>query len=528
MNRPNHPRQAPPKKQNFNLSKASKQMGFGGHLRFDLGTKEFFDQATQNKLNLLTKEIIVHLYTLLRTTAFHTTSNNAIRQVSNKLQDVIKILLAQEYEIHIEYTGVDFMVNERWTQVARQYQEIFKWLGRKFKEIQLGAIWITSLPSEKDLATFAKIFHSIPQEESNPFGYLQTQLWREHSSWLIVEREEEDHSSQIERLDPGIFVRQLYFRGIQVVQQLHTQAKNGKPLKLKLAKRTIQSFVDLYMNIHTRWEAKYLKILTQIKNCLHYRFNHAINMAVLAIGFGRHIGMDRVMLREIGIAALLADIGMSRIPEALHITAKYDVSQKRTLEKHPANAVSIILNTPHLDYSVFRATTIAFSKNLGCKSGGFPGYGQGMQTFMAQVLHIIDRYETLTTATIYNKKAKTAPEAMAELAMAPKHELNISLVKQFIDWMGPIPLGSLVMMKSGEIGYVTDLPIEGVPKDRPMVQVIYPEIEGLVGGLFKADLSMDDGEGGYRWEIERILNAQDPKLRKKFINILLNASPENC
>ena len=57
-----------------------------------------------------------------------------------------------------------------------------------------------------------------------------------------------------------------------------------------------------------------LLALTTLKNYDNYTFTHMVNVSILTMGQARALGINGPLLREIGLAALMHDIGKVRTP----------------------------------------------------------------------------------------------------------------------------------------------------------------------------------------------------------------------
>ncbi len=482
------------------------------------------DQDLQQQLLLLSQEILIQFHTLLRTTTFHLMNNRASLQVIDKILSSFQVLLQYEYEIHIEYTGSDFLVNERWTRLSRRYQEAFKNLKEMFALRKIGSLWISALPSREDLGIFVSLFHSISTDSEDPFHELQSLLWQHQIEWLSITKFEESLLRDVPRLNLHTYVRQTYFYAIHTTQQLYVQASQSKPLKLKTAKRIIQAFVEIFVNPRARQEVDFLLFLTQIKNSMGFIYNHAVNVAILSIGFAHSLGLSRNTLRDIGIAAILHDIGQVKIPKHILENPHRQGHDKLLYERHPVFAVPLILNTSFIDSAILRSVNIAFSHHLGIQHGGYPDYGWGTQSLASQIIQIADLFDEMTTFRKGHPPAKAPPVALAEIAMMPRSQLHSILVRKFIDWYNPMPLGTVVRLQTGEIGYVILAREEGRPHDRPVIQIISLQSPRYGESV---DLMEVDENGRYLWHIQEILTARDPKIQKEIIQVIMEGEEED-
>ncbi|MEJ1993096.1 MAG: HD domain-containing protein, partial [Maritimibacter sp.] len=75
--------------------------------------------------------------------------------------------------------------------------------------------------------------------------------------------------------------------------------------------------------------------LTQLKNRDEYTANHSLNVCILALFFGRSLGLNIQQLNELGIGALLHDIGKLRVPlEILNKPTRLTEVEFEVMKKH--------------------------------------------------------------------------------------------------------------------------------------------------------------------------------------------------
>lgn len=67
-----------------------------------------------------------------------------------------------------------------------------------------------------------------------------------------------------------------------------------------------------------------------------YHFHHAINVCLLAMSVGRYHGLDKSQLEELGLAAILHDIGKIKIPHYIWtMPGKPDDEEWALIKRHP-------------------------------------------------------------------------------------------------------------------------------------------------------------------------------------------------
>jgi hypothetical protein len=70
---------------------------------------------------------------------------------------------------------------------------------------------------------------------------------------------------------------------------------------------------------------------------------HAINTTCLVIAAGQTMGLERADLQRLGLAALMHDVGMARLPARLTTAAELGEADRAMMESHPAEGAALLL-----------------------------------------------------------------------------------------------------------------------------------------------------------------------------------------
>jgi HD-GYP domain-containing protein (c-di-GMP phosphodiesterase class II) len=96
---------------------------------------------------------------------------------------------------------------------------------------------------------------------------------------------------------------------------------------------------------------------------------HAVNVSLLAMTFGEFLGLDGGEVRDLGMAALLHDIGMARVPlEVVARSGPLSELERQRISEHPAAGARIIIEAGASDL----AAVVAFEHHLRPDGTGYP------------------------------------------------------------------------------------------------------------------------------------------------------------
>lgn len=144
--------------------------------------------------------------------------------------------------------------------------------------------------------------------------------------------------------------------------------------------------------------------MLEYNNCQDYLFQHSINVAILSISLGSSLELKENTLHELGVAALLHDVGMLQIPDEL--LNKQDTlthEEFKSVKMHPINGVK------SLKHFVSNDVLRGIAAHHECMDGtGYPYSLNGAKLHLfSKILAICDVYQALSIDFSYRKAWKT-------------------------------------------------------------------------------------------------------------------------
>ncbi|KKC47566.1 metal-dependent phosphohydrolase [Paenibacillus sp. D9] len=216
--------------------------------------------------------------------------------------------------------------------------------------------------------------------------------------------------------------------------------------------RTFRSvFGDIMNDVLTR-EDVFVE-LGQIHTHDSYLFQHSINVAVLAGIIGIAKGFNRNQLEELGIGALLFDIGMTRVPKPLlQKPGPLTAEERKIVENHTVEGFDL-LRKQH-DVSLLSAHC-AFQHHERYDGSGYPrGIKKDEIHIYAQIVGIADVFDALTASRPYRKRY-TPSEAIEFLFASGNTYFDLDLVRLFCNHISMYPVSTTVELNTGQIGVVS-------------------------------------------------------------------------
>jgi len=194
--------------------------------------------------------------------------------------------------------------------------------------------------------------------------------------------------------------------------------------------------------------------MSKIREESEYTAEHSLNVCILAVAFGRQLGMEQSDLEKLGLCALLHDIGKMRVPvDIIDKPGALSSKEMNMMKAHTVHGRNLLLSTP----SVFDGVIdVAYSHHERIDGTGYPRKlsGPAISKF-ARIVAIVDAYDAMTADRCYSQ-AKSTTEALRIIYQERGKQFDSELALQFIKTIGLFPVGSVVELYNGGIGIVIE------------------------------------------------------------------------
>ena len=208
--------------------------------------------------------------------------------------------------------------------------------------------------------------------------------------------------------------------------------------------------------------------LTNLKSRDEYTSIHCMNVCIMAVSFGRSIGMSKPELEIIGLGALLHDLGKMRVPlEILNKPGKLTEEEFDIMKTHPMEGYNMLEKQADLPLEVLDIVKHHHERRNG---KGYPSRLKGEEiTNMTRMVAIVDVYDAITSDRCYHD-AITPYDALKNMYEWVNEDFDKTIIEQFIKCLGIYPIGCVVELNLGHIGIVVTASEK--TKLRPIVLLI--------------------------------------------------------
>ncbi|MCF6335857.1 MAG: HD-GYP domain-containing protein [Spirochaetales bacterium] len=212
-----------------------------------------------------------------------------------------------------------------------------------------------------------------------------------------------------------------------------------------------------------------LKSMTMISLGMEFDLvQSSLNCMIVSIILGRQLKIINSRLISLAVAALLHDIGMTKLPEVL-LEKKSDLTEDelKVIHLHPLYTYKLITKSLKYKDEIGR---IALHHHERWDGRGYPDKLSGKEIpFSSRIISVADAYGAMLKDRPY-RGSMIGYKAMREILNDNSRRFDSGILKVFIKSMGIYPLGSLVILNDSSIARVSlvhnDAPL------RPTLQIL--------------------------------------------------------
>ncbi|HEU4964307.1 MAG TPA: HD-GYP domain-containing protein [Bacilli bacterium] len=216
-----------------------------------------------------------------------------------------------------------------------------------------------------------------------------------------------------------------------------------------------------------------------------YLYHQAVNVAILATALGLAKGYGQKELTELGVGALLHDIGCTRVPqEVLRKSGSYSDPEFELMKKHTEFGFEILKEQDGIS---LLSAHVALQHHERMNGSGYPRQLKGNEIHeYARIVAICDVYEALTSKRVY-REAHLPHEALEFIMGGGDTLFDVNLVRLFAKNVAVYPVGMTVRLNTQETAVVVRLNPE-YPQ-RPVVRLLTDESGRKLDSPYDVDLT---------------------------------------
>ena len=291
-------------------------------------------------------------------------------------------------------------------------------------------------------------------------------------------------------------VTEVYNEYIKYTQAVFTRYVTHTELRLDELSESVRLLID-FIKINKKYILR-IQPATEHKLDKNFLTNHCLRSTIYSIIIALQINMPPAKITELGVAALVHEIGQIKLPPQLYLTDKPLLPQARNL----------LATHTVLGFNILKESEFPLAIQLGVlehhereNGQGYPRHLPGNKiSAYGKILAVACCYEAITAPRQY-KEARTTYEATIEMLRNQNKQYDDVVIKALVSAVSLFPIGTYVYLANGKIAQVA----ESNPSD-PRLPIV--ELLGEKNELGNPKTIMTDND---RAKIVRVLNRDELK-----------------
>ena len=451
------------------------------------------------------KGLILAFYAALRAIRMYPLENAAVVRSAEDLASLAGELLAREQELEIRVSGEFVFINTVRLRLDLDNYASFSHLLSVFRSSGVGSVHLRSAPPVKEWSRFLALL-LVPSADppETRYHHLTAKLQQQQLTAFEVGAPTEQAADDETRQKSKELAKRTYAHSVAVTKDLMSSVRLGGTANIKKIKRVVQGIVDQILNEETS-----LLGLTTIRDYDEYTFTHSVNVCIFSVALGKRLGLGKVQLYDLGMAALFHDIGKSRVPaEIINKPGGLSEDEWRLIASHPWMGALALFQTRGSQDLPYRAMVVAHEHHMKIDLTGYPRPIRPRTLSMfSKIVAVADGFDAATSRRSYQTTPMTPAQVLQEMRDNARRGMDPVVVKAFTNLTGIYPVGTLVVLDTFELGIVHA--VNTIPEmlSRPVVRIISDDRGNLMHPGILADLAEQSGEGVY---LRTIIKTDNP------------------
>jgi len=408
-------------------------------------------------------EFMRRLSAALRGAQLYAPSHPLVRRALDGLFESLNHLLADQPSIAVGIVGTDVIVGDQ--PLPKAVAESMSEMVRRLKQLGIERIAFDRGVTPEEVTTLAMTLahperrpgqSSVGVTPADPLAALST------LPHIQVGRIEIGGKGEASAQDVAT-IRHLYSEATTLAGSVWEMTKTEGMPDPGVARELVESLAQAVSASRTA-----LIALTALKNYDNYTFTHMVNVSILTMSQARALGLDGAQLRELGLAALMHDIGKVRTPtEILNKPEKLTDAEFAVMRMHVVDGAEILRRTPEMPAI---APVVAFEHHLRLDGTGYPfGVKRTGLNIGTMLCSIADVYDAMRSQRAY-QEAFPSDRILAVMKRNDGQQFDQHLVRRFTQLLGIYPPGNLVRLDDGAMAVVTA--VHAPEPFKPRVKII--------------------------------------------------------
>ncbi|MDR1309373.1 MAG: HD domain-containing protein [Deltaproteobacteria bacterium] len=461
--------------------------------------------------------VLISMFRLLQVVKIHQANNRLFSEMVNDFNGALAGVWKTGKPVSFTlYRGRFFLNDERIAYSPTVWATSVK-LSEFFQERGLSGLRF----EPKDNLTGDEIVDMIntlhqAKRHPDPFKWLQENLAKPDGWPVVPTRTDDGFASGPDGLpaadgepqgasrgegETNLQAKLVYSQALTVLRNIVTRLTTGKKASIQKGKRVVQELIDLMLEDWGSFLA-----LSTVRDHGDQIYTHSANVTILSLALGHSLGYSKKSLEQLGLIAFLHDLG--KAGDFLATAEKSDALDGRDLAMVQNLTLGSIARIIRLNASYGLKLSMlqpVGEHHLGVNLSGWPLTNRTRPLSLSgRVLAIADQYDAMVSHRPYRPEPLSPSSALRELIANSSGRLDPIVVRIFAQMMGPWPVGSLLVLDTGELAVTA---AHNQADFFPSAVLLATTAEGTLAKGPLVDLTeSDEGGGKLRRRIVDCLN----------------------
>lgn len=462
--------------------------------------------STERILRQAGRDFVLALYTGLRSLKLYPLENTQVQKALDELAASARALLQIEEELEIHVASDFIFVNQTRLRLGLDNYASFSHVLGVLRNCGVGVVRVDEAVERREWQIFVSLLLSLSSRAADPnkVAELQQKLVSGGVTHLLVEAEADDEGEVDDEEKAKEVAKRTYERSVSVTKEVINSVRMGRSASVKKVKRAVQGIVDQVLSNEVS-----IVGLTTIRDYDEYTFTHSVNVCIFSVAMGRRLGLTKVQLYDLGMAALFHDVGKSRVPlEVLGKDGPLNEDEWRIMQAHPWLGVLTLFGLRGYGEIPYRGMIAAYEHHMKIDLTGYPKSIRPRQlSVYSKIVACADAFDAATSRRVYQTVPIQPDQVLREIWENPRRGQDRVIVKALINLLGIYPVGTCVILDSYEVGVVHAANPDPVHLHRPMVKLVSSPSAGAFSGGPVVNLAETAADGTF---LRTIIKVTDP------------------
>ncbi len=412
-------------------------------------------------------KLLTAINVVLRSMRLYPVENVQVQQAIDDLHAQMVTLLESEGAFDLSISGDFFFLNETRLRLDLSNFSTFGNLASVLTSHGIGEVGVVPGVEPEEWAPFVALLLANPKDDPFPaFIDLLSQTPAEH---IDVRPPAESQEPELVERDALTEAKGTYAQSVKVAKDVLTGVRLGKAVNARKVKRAVQGIVDQVLDNESS-----MVTMTTLRGFDEYTFTHSVNVCIFSVVIGQRLGFTRLQLYELGLGALLHDIGKMRVDtEIINKAGGLTEDEWTALKHHPTEGLLLLFQMRGFSEVPYRQMLMAYEHHMKVDLSGYPQNERVRELgLFSRIVAVADGFDAGTSVRSYQYEPWPPDEVLKEMRDNPRRGFDQLIVTTLITATGVYPVGTLVILDSGELAVVSKTHPEIEHIHQPSVKVI--------------------------------------------------------